>query len=69
MLVEGRAMVRAAGEDEGSGVWRGGGEARGELEQSFNEAQKLRRGQRGRIKQREQQHTWRRDLGVLQAEP
>lgn len=55
-------------QDQATGVTPLAPEARAELDQRFNDAQQLLKAQQGQLKQLEQQHTWLRDLGVLQDE-
>ncbi|CAN7596194.1 SbcC/MukB-like Walker B domain-containing protein [Pseudomonas brassicacearum] len=55
-------------QDQATGVTPLAPEARAELDQRFNDAQQQLKAQQAQLKQLEQQHTWLRDLGLLQDE-
>lgn len=55
-------------QDQATGVTPLAPEARAELDQRFTEAQLQLKAQQAQLKQLEQQHTWLRDLGLLQDE-
>lgn len=55
-------------QDQATGVTPLAPEVRAELDQRFNDAQQLLKAQQAQLKQLEQQHTWLRDLGLLQDE-